>query len=51
LFKLEKERDKAAQDAQKHSNTVTQLIEECRIKGNLIIELKKTNGENEQKLK
>ena len=23
LFKLEKERDKAAQDAQKHSNTVT----------------------------
>jgi len=51
LFKLEKERDKAAQDAQKHSNTVTQLIEECRIKGNLIIELKKTNSENETKLK
>ena len=51
LYKLEKERDKAAQDAQRSSNNLMQLVEDVKLKGNMIVELKKETVENESKLK
>lgn len=51
IYKLEKERDKAAQDFQRSNNNLLQLVEDLRLRQNMISELKKETVENEAKLK
>lgn len=48
---LEKERDKAGHDAAKSKASLVQIIEELKLKKNLISELKKENAELDAKLK
>ena len=51
VFNLEKERDKAGHDAARSKASLVQIVEELKLKKNLISELKKENGELEGKLK
>lgn len=51
IQKLEKERDKFSHDASKANANLMQMIEEVKLKKNLISELKKENIEFEGKLK
>lgn len=49
--KLEKERDKFSMEAAKANSNLMQMIEEVRLKRNMIAELKKENIDFESKLK
>ena len=51
LYALEKEKDKASQEAQRANNNVLQLVEDSRLRQNMIQELKKVTIENDAKLK
>ena len=51
VFNLEKERDKAGHDAAKSKASLVQIVEELKLKKNLISELKKENAELDAKLK
>jgi len=51
IFKLEKERDKFSHEASKANANLMQMVEEVKLKQNLISELKKENIEFEGKLK
>lgn len=51
VFSLEKERDKSGHDAAKSKASLVQIVEELKLKKNLISELKKENAELDAKLK
>ena len=51
MNKMEKERDKFSHEASKANNNLMQMVEEVKLKKNLISELKKENIEFEGKLK
>ncbi len=51
ISKLEKERDKFSHEASKANANLMQMVEEVKLKKNLISELKKENIEFEGKLK
>jgi len=51
IYRLEKERDKFSQDASRANANLMQMVEEVKLKQNLISELKKENIEFEAKLK
>lgn len=51
IYRLEKERDKFSQDASRSNANLMQMVEEVKLKQNLISELKKENIEFEAKLK
>lgn len=51
IYKLEKERDKFSLEASKANANLMQMVEEVKLKQNLISELKKENIEFEGKLK
>ena len=51
MSKLEKERDKFSHEASKANANLMQMVEEVKLKKNLISELKKENIEFEGKLK
>ncbi len=51
MAKLEKERDKFSHEASKANANLMQMVEEVKLKKNLISELKKENIEFEGKLK
>ena len=51
IGKLEKERDKFSHEASKANANLMQMVEEVKLKKNLISELKKENIEFEGKLK
>ena len=48
---MEKERDKSGQDAARSKASLVQIVEELKLKKNLISELKKENAELDAKLK
>jgi chromosome segregation ATPase len=51
ISQVEKERDTYSQDANKANANLMQMVEEVKLKKNLITELKKENMEYEQKMK
>jgi len=51
IYKLEKERDRFSHEASKANANLMQMVEEVKLKQNLISELKKENIEFEGKLK
>ena len=51
MAKLEKERDKFSHEASKANANLMQMVEEVKLKKNLISDLKKENIEFEGKLK
>lgn len=51
IYRLEKERDKFSLEASKANANLMQMVEEVKLKANLISELKKENIEFEGKLK
>jgi hypothetical protein len=51
VSKLEKEKDKFSHEASKANANLMQMVEEVKLKKNLISELKKENIEFEGKLK
>ena len=51
IYRLEKDRDKFSLEASKANANLMQMVEEVKLKANLISELKKENIEFEGKLK
>ena len=51
IYTLEKASQKATQDAQRANNNLMQMVEDFKLRTNMISELKKETIENETKLK
>jgi hypothetical protein len=51
IFNLEKDRDRFSHEASKANSNLMQMVEEIKLKDNMISELKKENVEYENKLK